>query len=345
MRIYLTQVPNLNSAITSQDVISAYITQKLDNGYLVNIGGTEVFAHSLLNFNVGDFLKLKRVESVTSQIIFKVIDHERESHNISKPITHSDIQYNQEVQTAFKLLSKLNLPIIKERVALVTELLNHLTNEKKSEPSLLSSNELQTSVSSFREAMASYIENGIIVSENQLLEFFENFTTSHENTAVLKEKNNERNLDKALPNSKAKETVLKELLALKAINLLHDDDPNNKICFFQVSIPVYHNVYLKVSKKRSNDNTESISLSFIINTKNLGAVLIDLMYRDGRINASSTFEDKKAMNSVKKLLNGKKDIPSIIRTMKLKIGKVSKKDFFLGDIKKYPITTGINIKV
>jgi len=48
MRIYLTQTSDINSAITSQDVISAYITQKKENGYIVNIGGTEVFAHCLL---------------------------------------------------------------------------------------------------------------------------------------------------------------------------------------------------------------------------------------------------------------------------------------------------------
>ena len=40
MRIYLTQTSDINSAITSQDVISAYNTKER-NGYIVNIGGTE----------------------------------------------------------------------------------------------------------------------------------------------------------------------------------------------------------------------------------------------------------------------------------------------------------------
>ncbi|NLZ52150.1 MAG: hypothetical protein GX892_03200 [Thermoanaerobacteraceae bacterium] len=340
MRIYLTQTSNINSAITSQDVISAYVTQKQENGYIVNMGGTEVFAHCLLDLNIGDFLKLKVVESSTSQIVFKVVEHETESQNPHKPLTTLDIAHTQEAQNAFNLLSKLNLPIIKERVDFIMDLFNQLINEEKPEPSLLSSKELpfQTLVSSFRETIAAHIDSGFILPENQLLELLQNFTTV--------DKDKPFSFNKALTHKRTKASVLKEQLALKAINILHNEDSASNICFFALPIPVYHNTYLKISSYPStNDTQPSIRLSFIINTKNFGAIFVDLMFINGKVTASSIFEDKKAMNAVKKFLNANKDIPSVIKTMELKVGKVSKKDFFFGDIKKQPITSGINIKI
>ena len=113
MRVYLTPAFNINSAITSQDVISAYITQKLDNGYIVNIGGTEVFAHCLLDFDTGDFLKLKVVESSKSQVVFKVVEHQREElQDLSKSLPTPNVLNSKEAQIPLNLLSKLNLPIM-----------------------------------------------------------------------------------------------------------------------------------------------------------------------------------------------------------------------------------------
>ena len=87
MKIYLTPTSAMNSTFTSQDVISAYILQKKENGYIVNIGGTEVFAHCLLDLNIGDFLKLKVADSSTSQIAFKVVQYEaKESQTLLKPL-------------------------------------------------------------------------------------------------------------------------------------------------------------------------------------------------------------------------------------------------------------------
>lgn len=339
MRIYLTQTSNINSTITSQEVTSAYVTQKLDNGYMVNIGGTEVFAYSSLDFKAGDFLKLKRVESSTSQIIFKVVDHESEAQVLPKALTSFDISHTRETQVAFNLLSELNLPITEERVAFIAELLYHLTNEEKAEPSMPLSKEqpFEALVSTFHKAIADYIDNGFILSDNQLLELLENFAAVDKNKVFT--------FSKALPHKRTKEAVLKEQLALKAINLLHSKDSASNIYFFALPLPIYQNVYLKVSKHSSKDDKETSSLSFIINTKNLGAILVELMYADGKITASSTFEDKKAMNAVKQFLNENRDIPNVIKAMKLKVGRITIRDFFFGDIKKQPITTGINIKV
>lgn len=340
MRIYLTQTSDINSAITSQDVISAYITQKKENGYIVNIGGTEVFAHCLLDLSIGDFLKLKVVESSTSQIVFKVVEHEtEESQNPLKPLTTLDIPHTQETQTAFNLLSKLNLPIKKERVTFIMDLLEQLINEEKPEPSLLLNKELpfQALNSSFRKTLVPYINSGFILSEDQLLELLQDFTALKEDESF--------SFNKTLLNNRTKTAFIKEQLALKALNHLHNKGSVSSTGFYALPIPIYHNIYLKISDYPStNDTQSSMCLSFIINTKNLGAVLIELMYVNGKVTASSTFEDKKAMDAVKKFLNINKNIHSLIKAMELKVGKVSIKDFFFGEIKKLPIS-GINIKV
>lgn len=349
MKIHLTQASNINKAITSQDVVSAYVTQKQEHGYFVNIGGTEVFAHCLLDLDIGDFLKLKVVELSPSQIVFKVIEHETKLHNSdhlatldisSSQKTALDVCQTQEAHVAFNLLSKLNLPIIKERVTFIMELFNHLINEEKPEPFLHLWDKMpfETIVASFHETIAECIKNGFILPENQLLVLFQNFTKVYKDNAL--------SFNKAQPSSKKKATVLKEQLALKAINILHHKNSTNNIIFVALPIPVYHNIYLKIADSRTTSDIQpSLRINFIINTKNLGAILVDLIYADGKVTASSVFENKKAMNAVKKFLSENEDLPSIIKTMELKVGKVSMKDFFFEDIKKQPITMGINIKV
>jgi len=349
MKFFLTPASNINSlngSITSQDVVSAYITQKLENGYLIDIGGTEVFARCLLDFSIGDFLKLKIIEASPSQIVFKVVDHKKETEeppNLLTTLPPLDID-SQEIQIAFKLLSKLNLPITKERVNFIKEILNHLTHLEKIEPdlSIFKESSLQDFSSSFYENTAPFLKGEFTFPyENQLLELFQNFDP-------IKEKM-DSSLDKILSNisdsKKKAAAVIKEQLALKVINLLHREDSANNTFFFVLPIPVYHKVYLKLSNHLSNKDTPSLRLSFIVNTKNLGTILVDLNYMNGKISASSVFENKEAMNAVKSYLNSNENIPDIIRTMKLMVGKVSTRDFFFGSIKEQPITTGINIKV
>lgn len=329
MRVYLTPAFNINSAITSQDVISAYITQKLDNGYIVNIGGTEVFAHCLLDFDTGDFLKLKVVESSKSQVVFKVVEHQREElQDLSKSLPTPNVLNSKEAQIPLNLLSKLNLPIMEERMELIMELLNQLTNEERLDPSLPPSKELPLHeiFSVFREAITQDPKTDVVFQEKKLLGLLKNFTAKEGKKATAED--------------------IKEQLALNAINLLHREDSANNIYFFALPIAIYHKIYLRVTSHHSAKDAESsYSLSFIINTKNLGAILVNLYYVHGKITASSVFEDKKALDTVKKFLKESKDIPQIVRTMELKIGKVSKKDFFFSNIKKRPINLGINIKV
>ena len=429
MRIYFTQVPNINSSISFQDVVSAYITQKLDDGYMVNIGGTEVFARCLLDLKVGEFLKLKPIESSSSQIVFKVINHEMEAQDVSDPSTRFDLPQAKEVQTAFKLLAKLNLPITKARVDLVTKLLAHFTKNEGPEHSMPFSNEPppQNPVSSPQEALSNNTESNFNIFENQppelpenlavprqetdfssdkalpesktdvqdlaehldltrklpnhltsegkyehyellskelsvdtLVSFFQEIMAPHLESEFDLTKNSllehlaapyqEVNLSsgKGLSKGKTKAQDLIEHLVLKAVSILHSEDPLYNVCFFALHtpLPIFQNIYLKISRKgATGGHPESLGISFIVSTKNLGSILIDLKSTNGTIAASSTFEDKKAMNAVKNYLNAREDIPSFIKTMELKTGKVSKRDFFFGDIKMQPRTVSINIKV
>lgn len=340
MKIYLTPTSAMNSTFTSQDVISAYILQKKENGYIVNIGGTEVFAHCLLDLNIGDFLKLKVADSSTSQIAFKVIQYEaKESQTMLKPLMSLDIPHIPETQTAFNLLLKLNLPIKKESLTFIMDLLSQLIDEEKPEPLLPSANDLPSQAEKlfFHKTLTKFINSGPIMSEEQLLELLQDSTALEDEVFAL---------DKTLTNNQTKARALKKHLALKALNLLHNKGCVSHVNFYSVPIPVYHNIYLKVTEDPSTDNTQaSMHLSFIVNTKNLGAVLVDLTFINGKVSASSTFEDKKALDTVKNVLDMNKNAHNLIKTMILKVGKVSLKDFFFSEIKERPITTGINLKV
>ena len=83
-------------------------------------------------------------------------------------------------------------------------------------------------------------------------------------------------------------------MALKVLNLAHKKTQDNNIIFFMLPIPVYDKIFLKVYKDSSSKNAESpVKLSFIINTKNLGQILVELSYLKGKVFATSTFENKK----------------------------------------------------
>lgn len=274
MRIFLSQTSESNYGLTPGNVANAYISQKVENGYLVSINGTEVFAHCLLDLNIGDFLKLKVLESSTSQIVFKVIKYQHKSGELkshSKPSMPFDIPQIPQTQAALDLLSKLNLHIKKERLIVLKDLFDHLLDDDMTSP-------------------------------------------------------------------------IKDYLSLKALNIAHNKTQGDNVAFFTLSLPTYNKVYLKISRDKSHDLTKTHTiLSFIFNTKNLGTILINLTYINGNIFASSTFEDKEAMNAVKEALAKNKNTSSLLKTMQLKIGKVRIQDFLFEGIEEQEITTGINL--
>lgn len=334
----------MSGSFKPQDVINAHIVQKTENGYIVNICGDEVFARCLLDLNIGDFLKLKLVESSASQIVFKVVQYETkgESEEVaSRPSMPFNMPQTLETNAALKLLAKLNLPIKKERLTLIMDLLRHIVSNDSQEPSLSLERELsyQSQNLLFHKALSNYINSGSISFEDQVLEQLQEFVALKDGTSTL---------HKTAIHNRTEANIIKDYLALKALNFIHNEGGNNNICFYAVPVPIYHNIYLKVSHNfSSRDNTQAhhICLSFIINTKNLGAVLIDLVYVNGKVTASSTFEDKKALDAAERVLNMNKNSSGLIKNIKLKVGKVSVDDFFFGEINEQPMPTGINLMV
>ncbi len=344
MKIYLSKTPDMGGSFKPQDMINAHIVQKTENGYIVNICGDEVFAHCLLDLNVGDFLKLKLVESSASQIVFKVVQYEAKGESgevASRPSMPFNMPQTLETNAALKLLSKLNLPIKKERLTLIMDLLRHVVNNDGQEPSLSLERELSSQSQNllFHKALSNCINSGSISFEDQVLEQLQEFVALKDGTSTL---------HKTAIHNRTETDIIKDYLALKALNFIHNEGGNNNIYFYAVSVPIYHNIYLKVSHNfSSHDNTKThhICLSFIINTKNLGAVLIDLVYANGKVTASSTFEDKKALDAAERVLSMNKNSSGLIKNIKLKVGKVSVDDFFFGEINEQPMPTGINLRI
>lgn len=321
MRVFFPQISNTANALMPGEIISAYVVDKAENGYIINIGGFEVFAHCSLNLEKGDLIKMKVAEALTSKIEFKLVQCETKDskHQLSLPML-IDVADTSEARAALNVLSKLNLPIKQEYLNFITKLLCHLTDSKISKPVSLCTNMLTSK--NFEE----YVKTGFREIEDKLLQLLQNSSTV-ENKDIF-------------------EISLKEYLAFKALNILHNNNNGSQVAFFLLPIPVYHNIYLKVSKEQRKDKTQSqVNLSFVINTKNLGAIFVELKYMNGKVTATSTLEDEKAMNMVMEAISEYKTGNDLVTNMNLKVKKLSLKDFFLGEINEPQYKTGINIKI
>jgi len=320
MRIFLSQISDTTNAFMPGGIISAYVVKKVENGYIINVGGSEVFAQCLLDLEIGDFLKLKVAHALASRIVFKVVQYEAKDskHQLSLPMS-IDVPNTFEARAALNVLLKLNLPIKQEYLNFITKLFCHLTDFKMSKPVSPLANELSP------RYFTEFTKSRFNKFEDKLLQLLQD-SASLEDKAIL-------------------DTSIK-YLALKALNILHNNNSVAQTFFFALPIPTYHNIYLKVSQELTKDKTQTrIKLSFVINTKNLGAILVELDYMNGKVRASSSFEDEKAMNMVKEAFSEYKTGHNLIKNMDLKVRKVSLKDFFFGEVNEPPITTGINIKI
>lgn len=276
MKVYLNNTLDLYQGLSTNEVIGAFVSEKVEGGFKININGIDVFAHSLLDFNIGDYLKLKIVEASPSKMVLKLIQQDINELDQAKSPLPYNIPQSPQAETALLLLSKLNLHIKKERLLILKNLLDEFVSKE------------------------------------------------------AKENNKPINI--------------KDYLALKALNLAHDKLNNEQITFFAMSTPVYQRIYIKVTGKTSAANTKSLpKVSFVVNTQNLGTILVNLTYINGNIKASSTFEDKNAMEVVKEALTHNKDLGRLLRTMKLNVGKVSYEDFFFEGVEKRKLATGINL--
>ncbi len=441
MEVYLTEVLGVNDLSLSQDMITALVTQKTEDGYVMDMNGAKITVSCSLDFDIGDILKLKMVESSPSQIIFKVMQldankpqstssmdfdmsittetkwavdvlsklnlpikkenidsiiklfnqlmdtenaqshpptmkeptfdekitlfHEsylkytNDSQNIKKPkhqvelpneipqepeskLTAKpgfELSHTSETQLATKILSELNLPLEKENFIFIKELVHQLLGKENIRPDLPFIKQLpfKRFLSLFRQILNKAVNNNLKNLDEQLMESFQEFAATKSRDSTLKN---------ASASNQTKAAKIKDYLGLKALTLLHDKGQGLVTNFYVLPLPLYHNIYLKVTSNFSNSDKEHIvGLNFIISTKSLGAVLVGLRYIDGKIEATSTFEEKKTKDIVKGYIKKNSRLHNLIQTMKLNVGKVSMKDFFFKEIKEHKISPGINLKV
>jgi ribosomal protein S1 len=76
MKVYLNNTLDLYQGFSTNEVIGAFVSEKVEGGFKININGIDVFAHSLLDLNIGDYIKLKIVEASPSKMVLKLIQQD-----------------------------------------------------------------------------------------------------------------------------------------------------------------------------------------------------------------------------------------------------------------------------
>jgi hypothetical protein len=144
---------------------------------------------------------------------------------------------------------------------------------------------------------------------------------------------------------------IEDFLLMKSINGICKKAGAEQAAFFVIPLPLYKKAYFKViSKPSPRSGDTSISLSFLVETRNLGPALVNIIREKGQTRASITFEEKKALETARKALaNPGGQASGLIKSLQLKLGKISKRDFLFGEPAARGtaagIKAGINIKV
>lgn len=136
-------------------------------------------------------------------------------------------------------------------------------------------------------------------------------------------------------------------LALKALNLIYKEASSDNIYYFALSLPEYKTVYFRVSGgSKANGGKSLFRLSFIVETGPLGPVLAEIYHTGSSTYASLTFEERKGMEAARKAVADLgPEAGSLLKSLKMKVGKVSKRDFFLKDLESSGFSPGINLRI
>ncbi|MCR4430884.1 MAG: hypothetical protein NUV45_07695 [Tepidanaerobacteraceae bacterium] len=136
-------------------------------------------------------------------------------------------------------------------------------------------------------------------------------------------------------------------LAIRALNLIYKEASSDNIYYFALSLPEYKTVYFRVSDgSKANGGKPLFRLSFIVETGPLGPVLAEIYHTGGSTYASLTFEKRKDMETARKsLAKLGPEASSLLKSLKMQVGKVSKRDFFLKDLDSSGFSPGINLRI
>lgn len=81
-------------------------------------------------------------------------------------------------------------------------------------------------------------------------------------------------------------------LGIKILNVAHVALKDKKVVFFALHHPVYEHTLIKVKEELKKEGPEDLtkSVSFIVDTFNLGKILVNLFYINGKLSGTLVFE-------------------------------------------------------
>lgn len=317
MRIYHSNFINLIPSILNKQVLNATVSKQVEGGYLINLEGETVFANSDVILAEGSDISLLIDEVSPSSIFLKIINSNPNTEKLTNVMPKFfDLPYSTEMLPSILFLSESNLPITKERLAFLSGLIKELTKTSKN----TETREMHKPQKLDVKTILTFLKEPLNQINN--IKFNDSKIKSH----CLKK-------------------FVKEYLAIKVLNTAYEKADFKDIFYYSVFIPFYDTIHFKiVTDKSTLEDKNSCSLSFIVQTKNLGLIQSDITLDHNLVFASLTFEDKNALNIAKTAIQTSK-VNSLIKNLQLKTGKITKKDFFYKQLEEINILQGINIKI
>ncbi|MCG0276357.1 MAG: hypothetical protein L5655_09425 [Thermosediminibacteraceae bacterium] len=209
------------------------------------------------------------------------------------------------------ILSKLNIPITPNRLKILTRIIEKL------------------------------LENIDHAGKHSILP---EQTHSHIHERIL---NSSAENDKDISRGEAAEPTSFAQIASRVLNAAYADLKDTKVEFFAFNHPLYGNILLKVKRQEREQDKPLITLSFLVNTSNLGRILVSLSYSKGIIGGSLIFEDQEKLDIARKRYEKIKEnstFPRLIESLNWQFRKISADKFLLEDLNP-GINSGVDVTV
>lgn len=140
----------------------------------------------------------------------------------------------------------------------------------------------------------------------------------------------------------------KQSLLLKMLNILHKrTNDNTNVFFFSPSQPFYDKVYVKFAQKNGNKKSGvQLCLSFIVNTKHIGSVLVEILQNKSDTSVTMSFENNEALETVKGSISKLRETTtSLVKSINLRVDNISRNNFFFEGLEQHPILPGIDVRL
>jgi hypothetical protein len=138
-------------------------------------------------------------------------------------------------------------------------------------------------------------------------------------------------------------------ILLKMLNVLHKktNDNTNIVFLFSPYQPFYDKVYAKFARSNGNKDSEAqLSLSFIVDTVNLGSVLVEILQYKNNTSVTMVFEKSETLEVIKSSISKLRETTSsLISSINLKVGSISRNDFLFKEHEQHSILPGIDVRI